>query len=275
MATWSVSEPRQLDLDGTVGQLDVSLLAGRLNVVGTDGPARVEITRVGSRPVVVEHDGDRLVVRQERVPRWPGFLWWLTGLTRRMRCDVSIAVPAAVRARLRMVAGDAVVSGLRQDTSVEVTSGQVTLLGTGGSTSAEVTSGAVEALGLTGELTMRTTSGELTLADSRMDRVHARTVSGSITCDLDNAADSAIKLSTVSGSITTRIRPDSSLTVDLRTTSGRITSAFAELPPDDRPGSKQVRGVLGAGLGRLTAEATSGSIALLARPAVHDPAGPA
>lgn len=281
MAGWTVTEPQRLTLDGRITRLDVRLIAGRLNVVATDGPARVEITRASRRPpiIVEQHDG-HLSVYQEWSRRWQSLFWWLD---RRYRCDVSIAVPAHVLANLKLVDGSLIVSGLRENTRVDVTSGQATLMGLAGQTSARLVSGPVEALGVSGELTMETVSGELVLADSSAARVRATTVSGSITCDLDNPRRSEIRLSTTSGSITVRIRADSDLSVHLHTTSGRITSAFPQLRSSGAKWSKDAHGVLGAGEGGLWANSTSGSVNLLARPVdldeedepdeSHDPAG--
>lgn len=267
MTSWTVDSPQRLTLDEPVTRLDVRLISGRLNVVGTDGPARVDITRVSRRKVLVEFRDGRLTVRHERPPRWPGLFWWLGQLGRRFRAEVSIAVPADVPADLHLVDGTLVASGLRRDTQVDVTSGQVTLMGLRGRTVAKLVSGPVEALGVGGDLTLDTVSGELILADSTADRVRANTVSGAITCDLDNPRGSDIRLTTISGGITARVRRDSDLTVHLHTTSGRITSGFAEVcgAPGFGP-VKESHGVLGAGAGKLWASATSGSIALLARP---------
>lgn len=267
MASWTVDSPQRLTLDGPVTRLDVRLISGRLNVVGTDGPARIDVTRVSRRPVIVEHRDGRLFVGHERRPRWPGFLWWLGQLGRRFRAEVSVAVPADVLADLRLVDGSLVASGLRRDTQVDVTSGQITLMGLRGRTTAKVTSGPVEALGVAGDLSVEAVSGEVILADSAPGRVHAHTVSGSITCDLDNPQGSEIRLSAISGSITVRVREDSDLTVDLHTVSGRITSGFPQVRGGaGLGGMKDSHGVLGAGGGKLWASATSGSIALLARP---------
>jgi Putative adhesin len=267
MATRTIDSPERLTFDEPVTRLDVYLIAGRLNVVGTDGPARVEIANAGRKPITIEQRDGRLSVRHERIPKWPGFLWWLTGMGRRFRVDVSIAVPASARADLQLVEGSVIASGLREDTKVVVTSGRITLMGLGGHTAAKLVSGPVEALGVAGELTMETISGELILADSPAERVHAHTVSGAITCDLDNPRHSEIRLGTTSGSVTVRVREDSDLTVHMHTTSGQITSAFPELRTEEvLSWAKDVQGVLGAGEGRLWATSTSGSIALLSRP---------
>jgi hypothetical protein len=271
MASWTVDSPQQLTLDEPITRLDVRLISGRLNVVGTDGPARVDVTRISRRPILVEHRDGRLTVGHERPPRWPGVWWWLGQLGRRFRAEVSIAVPADVLADLHLVDGSLVASGLRRDTRVDVTSGRVTLMGLRGRTVAKVTSGPVEALGVGGDLNLETVSGELILADSAPERVRAHAVSGSITCDLDNPRTSEIQLSTISGSITVRVREDSDLAVRLHTTSGRITSGFPQLTGGTGFGAiKDSHGVLGTGDGKLWASATSGSIALLARPVEND-----
>jgi DUF4097 and DUF4098 domain-containing protein YvlB len=268
MPTWTVDAPRRLTFDEPVSRLDVHLIAGRLNVVGTDGPARVEIASAGGKPIIVEQGDGRLAVRHERIHRWPGFLRWLLQFGRRYRVDVSVAVPVDARADLHLVEGTVIASGLRRETFVDVTAGRITLMGLGGHTVAKLVSGPVEALGVADDLTMETISGELILADSPAERVHARTVSGAITCDLDNPRRSEIRLATTSGSVTVRVREDSDLAVHLHTTSGRISSAFPGLRAGDGPPwTKDAQGVLGAGEGKLWASTTSGSIALLSRPA--------
>ncbi|MEU6075507.1 DUF4097 family beta strand repeat-containing protein [Micromonospora sp. NPDC047074] len=268
MTDWTVQAPQQITLDGPVTRLDVHLLSGRLNVVATDGPARVDITRVTRRPVLVEHRDGRLSVRQQRRWRLSEFV---VALGRLPRVDVSLAVPAEVLAELALVDGSLVASGLRGQTRAEVTHGQITLMGLRGRTRAKITAGPVEALGVAGELDLETVSGEVIVADSRAGQVRAETVSGAITCDLGNPRCSDIRLSTISGGITVRVRADSDLAVRLHTTSGRITSGFPQVRGSAVPGAGvDSEGVLGAGAGKLSASATSGSIALLARPVGDD-----
>ncbi|MCG5453232.1 DUF4097 family beta strand repeat-containing protein [Micromonospora hortensis] len=270
MAGWTVESPQRLTLDAPVVRLDVRLISGRLNVVATDGPTRIDVTQVGRRPILIDHTDGRLSIRQERGRGWSDVLRWFRMIHRYPRVDVSIAVPADVLADLGLVAGSLVASGLRRQTTANVVAGQITLMGLRGSTSAKLTSGPVEALGVRGDLTVETVSGEVILADSAADRVRAQTVSGQITCDLDNPRRSEIRLTTISGSITVRVRADSDLAVQLNTASGRITSGFPQLRTSTFP-LPSSEGVLGAGDGKLWASATSGSIALLAR-AVDDDA---
>lgn len=264
MPGWTVESPQRLTVDAPVTRLDVRLVSGRLNVVATDGPTRIDVTQVGRRPVLIDHSDGRLTIRQQRGQGWSEVLRWFRMIHRYPRVDVSLAVPADVLADLGLVAGSVVASGLRRQTTVRVTAGQITLMGLRGNTSATITSGPVEALGVRGDLTLETVSGEVILADSAADRVRAQTVSGAITCDLDNPRRSEIRLTTISGSITVRVREDSDLAVQLHTASGRITSGFPQVRTSTFP-LRSSEGVLGDGEGKLWASATSGSIALLAR----------
>jgi Putative adhesin len=271
MSSWVIEQPERLTIDGAVTGLDVDLISGRLNVVATDGPARVEITAIGRKRVFVRHENGVLQVRHEESRKWPGFMWWLGHLTRRYRADVSIAVPRDVGGNLHMVAGSVVASGLAGGARVDVTSGRITLLGLGGRTIAKLVSGPIEALGIDGDLTMETISGEITLADTTARRVFARAISGAITCDLDNPHDSEIRLETTSGEITARVRDDSDLDVHLHAISGRVTTAFDELQTTGQRGAiHTVRGPLGAATGKLYINAVSGNISLLRRPVDYD-----
>ena len=104
-------------------------------------------------------------------------------------------------------------------------------MGLRGRTFAKLVSGPVEALGVGGDLTMETISGELILADCSAERVRGTTVSGAITCDLDNPRGSEINLSATSGSVTVRVREDSDLAVHLHTTSGPVARTVAATKP--------------------------------------------
>lgn len=263
MGTWKITEPQRLALDEEVKDLSVSLVGGRLNVVGADGPARVEVSSIGDRSLTVTVDeAGTLTIAHENLPKWPGLLWWL--FANRFRVDVSVVVPIGTPAKLNVVSGSVIASSLRGGADVEVTSGRITLLGLDGPVSAKAVSGSIEALTLDGEVDLETVSGDIVVADSTARRVYARAISGSVTCDLDNPpVDTDVQLDTISGEITARVREDSDLRVQLNATSGRVISAFPEL---QRVSHGSVTGRLGVGTGRLAANATSGTISLLRRP---------
>jgi Putative adhesin len=266
MATWKIDGPQRLSTDEPVERLDISLISANVNVVGTDGPARIEVTKVGTKALIVEQVGGVLRVRHEDQPTFPSIMWWMGMLGRKYHVELSLAVPHDAVGDLKVQSGSVVASGLRAGALIDVTSGRVTMLGLDGRVTAKVVSGSIEALGVGGELSMETISGEITLADSAASRVFARAVSGSLTCDLDNPYGSDIRLETTSGSITARIREDSDLDVHLQATSGRVSTDFWQLRPAGSYGMRSAHGRLGAGTGSLKVTAVSGNISLLARP---------
>jgi hypothetical protein len=263
MTTWKITEPERLVMDDEVKNLEVKLAAGRLNVVGAEGPARVEVTAIGERPVIVTIESGVLTVAQEFPRKWRGIFWWLfSGM---YKVDVSVVVPDTSLVGLNVVSGTVIASSLRNGADVDVTSGRITMLGIDGNVSGKIVSGSIEGLTLGGEVDLETVSGEIVVADSTARRVYARTISGSVTCDLDNPpADTDVRLETVSGEIIVRVREDSDLRVNLNAVSGRVVNAFPEL---DQVTRGVVTGRLGTGTGgRLGANATSGTISLLRRP---------
>jgi Putative adhesin len=271
MGRWTVESPQRLSFEEPVERLDVRMIAGRLNVVGTDGPARLEVTSVGARPLEVILENGELSVKYGKRPtgwQWLGPMWWFLRGRRLFAADVSIAVPHHAPATLRLTSGSLVASALRASTDVDVTSGRVTLLGLAGRVNAKMVSGPVEALGLGGEVRLQTVSGELVMAESTAERVYAQTISGSITADLDNPpVHTEVNLTTISGEVTARVREDSDLDVHLYAVSGRVTSAFPSVRNTGSPGRRNsASGQLGSGAGRLRVNTTSGNISLLSRP---------
>lgn len=270
MGTWLVDGPKRLTLDEAVSQLDVWFAHGKLHVVGTDGPARVEIRQVGSKGVTVTIENGILSVRHDvgkKWWQWLGPFWWFGAGRRQYTVDAIIAVPPAVASSLTLVSGAVVVSGLRERATVDVTSGSIAVMGLGGIVRAKTVSGSIEAFGVAGDLSMETVSGEISLAESSADRVRARTISGAVTCDLDNPFARDVHIDTVSGSITVRVPENADLAVSLGATSGGVTSAFHEVPTLNRAATHVASGRLGSGTGQLRAYAVSGSVSLLARPA--------
>jgi hypothetical protein len=275
VASWTITEPRRLDIDDEVARLDVSLIAGRLSVVGTDGPARLEVSTASEVELRVRVENGLLSIHHDLPRTWPGLLkplwWWVNG--GRFTADVSIAVPYRTAAVLRLGSGSVVVSTVHADVSVDCASGRTTLLGVDGRIRATVVSGPIEALGCAGDISLDTVSGEITLADAAARRLSAKTISGALTADLDNPPhDSQINLETISGEITIRVREDSDLDVHLSAVHGRVTSDFPSLQAEGEWG-RSVRGTIGAGVGRLYANAIGGNISLLRRP-VDDDFGP-
>src|SRR3989442_10601633 len=127
MPSWTVTQPQQFTFDEPVTRLDATMFGGRLSVVGTDGPARVEVDAASQLPLVVTLDDGRLVVRHAKSKTWPGPLaplwWWLVG-QHRIGARVSVAVPYTTPVVLNVTSGPVAVSSLRGDVSVTCTSGR-------------------------------------------------------------------------------------------------------------------------------------------------------
>ena len=243
MTTWTVDRPQQLTIEEPVTRLDVRLITGRLNVVGTDGPARVEVTRVSSRPVVVDHRRRQCSVsgtNANRVARVPA---GGSGSSAPVPRRGHHRRPGRRPGQPHLISGSLVASGLGNGATVNVTSGQITLMGLAGRDQrAKTVSGPIEALGVTGDLTMETVSGEITLADRAADRVQARTISGSVTCDLDNPSQRGPPRHHLRARSPSGCREDADLAVNLNATSGRVTSAFPQVARGrHRPGIRRQR----------------------------------
>ncbi|MGH3310310.1 MAG: DUF4097 family beta strand repeat-containing protein [Streptomyces sp.] len=271
--SWEISEPQTLDFDAPVDTLEVRLVNGTVNVVGTAGPGtRVEVSDVHGPPLVVKEQDGTLVVAYEDVP-WQGFLKWLDRKGWDRRAVVSVSVPAGVRLSVGVVGASAVVSGITGRTDLRGVSGDSTLVGLAGPVRADTVSGNVETQGLTGSLRFNSVSGDLTVIDGGGPAVKADSVSGDMILDLGPGLDAGgsggepdISLNTVSGEVAIRLPRPVHATVEANSASGAVSSAFEELKAAGQWGAKKLSGTLGSGGGRVRASSVSGAIALLRRP---------
>ncbi|EST32702.1 DUF4097 family beta strand repeat-containing protein [Streptomyces roseochromogenus] len=273
MPEWSVTEPRKLTFDTRVSDLQVRIVNGTVNVVGTDeGSARLEISEIDGPPLVITQQGDTLTVAYEDLP-WKGFLKWLDRKGWRRSAVVSLAVPADTRVEVGVVGAGAVVSGIRGPAMVKGVTGDTTLVGVSGPVHADTVSGNLEAQAVTGDLRFKSVSGDLTVVDGSGRSVRADSVSGSMIVDLDPDGPTEVSLTSVSGEIAIRLPQPADAEVEANTASGTISNAFDGLRVHGQWGAHKITGRLGAGTGRLRATTVSGSIALLRRPPREDEPG--
>ncbi|MGW4161756.1 DUF4097 family beta strand repeat-containing protein [Streptomyces sp. NPDC004788] len=270
MTEWSVTEPRKIPLTDPVSRLQIRVVNGVVNVVGTDeSSARLEITEIEGPPLVVTQQGSTLTVTYEDL-HWKGFLKWLDPKGHKRRAVVSVVVPAGADVEVGAVAAETVISGIRGRTAVRGVTGDTTLVGLAGPVRAETVSGALEAQTVTGALQINSVTGDVTVVDAGT-AVKAETVSGDLVVDLDPAAGldgppADIRLASVSGEIAIRLPHPADARVEASTTSGAVSNAFEDLRVGGQWGTKSITGTLGAGHGTLKATTVSGSIALLRRP---------
>jgi hypothetical protein len=266
----TVTEPEKFVFDEPVDTLNVRIVNGAVNVVGTDGgPARLEVTELAGPPLKVRLHGRTLTVTYEDVP-WKGFLKWLDRKGWQRHAVVSLAVPQGTRVEVGVVGAAAVISGISGPTTVQGVTGDTTLVGLSGPVTADTVGGNVEAQSLSGDLKVSTVSGDLTVVEGSGRLVRADSVSGSMVLDLDPGAGADVRLTTVSGDVAIRIPEPGDAEVDAGTTTGNASCAFDELPVTGQWGPKRIAGRIGAGSACLKATTVSGAIALLRRPAPAD-----
>ncbi|MFF7352989.1 DUF4097 domain-containing protein [Streptomyces filipinensis] len=272
MPEWSVTEPRKLSFDTRVSDLQVRIVNGTVNVVGTDeGSARLEVSEIEGPPLVVTQNGDTLTVAYEDLP-WKGFLKWLDRKGWRRSAVISLTVPAGTRVEVGVVGAGAVVSGIQGPAVVKGVTGDTTLVGVSGPVRADTVSGNLEAQAVTGDLRFHSVSGDLTVVEGSGRTVRADSVSGSMIVDLDPDGPTEVSLTSVSGEIAIRLPHPADAEVEANTASGTISNAFDGLRVHGQWGAHKITGRLGAGTGRLRATTVSGSIALLRRPPREDEA---
>ncbi|MGW4273679.1 DUF4097 family beta strand repeat-containing protein [Streptomyces seoulensis] len=271
MSEWSVGEPGKLTFDKPVTALNVRIVNGTVNVVGTDeGAARMEVSEIEGPPLLVTQQGGTLTVAYDDLP-WKGFLKWLDRKGWRRSAVVSLAVPAGTRVEVGVVGAAAVVSGIDGRTEVRGVTGDTTLVGVTGPVRADTVSGSLEAQALSGDLRFHSVSGDLTVVEGAGSSVRADSVSGSMIIDIDPAGrPTDIALTNVSGEIAIRLPHPADTEVEANTASGSVSNAFEDLRVGGQWGAKRITGRLGTGQGRLKATTVSGSIALLRRPPAAD-----
>ncbi|MFJ7904482.1 DUF4097 family beta strand repeat-containing protein [Streptomyces sp. NPDC096198] len=271
MSEWSVAEPRKLTFDTPVTALHVRTVNGTVNVVGTDeSSARLEVSEIEGPPLTVTHRDGVLTVAYDDLP-WRGFLKWLDRKSWHRSAVVSLAVPAATRVEVGVVAAGAMVSGIEGPVDAKGVTGETTLVGVSGPAHVATVSGSVEAQGVTGELRLNSVSGDLTVIEGACPLVKADSGSGSIILDLDSTSGpTEARLTNVSGEIAIRLPHPADAEIDANTASGTVSNAFDDLRVTGQWGAKRITGRLGGGRGRVKATTVSGSIAVLRRPPAEE-----
>ncbi|GAA2417638.1 DUF4097 family beta strand repeat-containing protein [Streptomyces pulveraceus] len=271
VSTWAIAEPQKLTFDDPVTSLNVRVVGGTVNVVGTEEPtARLEVSAIEGSPLAVTLDGGTLTVAYEDLP-WQNFLKWFDREGWHRSAVVSLAVPAGSAVAVGVVGAGAVVSGIRGRTDVRGVTGDTTLVGLAGPVLADTVSGSVEAQSVTGELRFHSVSGDLTVVEGAGASVRAESVSGDMVLDLNpNGKPTDIRLTTVSGEVAIRLPHPADARVEANTASGSVSNGFEDLRVSGQWGAKKITGTLGAGTGKLRATTVSGSIALLRRPPAED-----
>ena len=261
MPHWTVDAPTRLAFDD-VTALKVRAIAGSVAILATSETPALDITRSSGQPLVVTHEEGVLTVSYEDLS-WDGLLEWLR--PRSHSAEMTVTVPRDCPAQVGVVAATAVLSGVTARTSVRSVSGAITLDGLAGSVDAHTIGGDVEAQNVSGSVTFNSVSGDLTLAGGSLDRLDAKTVSGSVTADVHLGKPGNVRVATVSSDVALRLPAAPDARVSLRAASGRVRSEFDCLSSARSAASRSVNGTLGAGTGHISVTTLSGRVTLLRR----------
>jgi hypothetical protein len=242
--------------------------AGRVKIIGTDGPATLEVAKVTGQPLDVElSDAGELVIRHGGCGEGRPHLFQLLLAGKRIETDLSLALPPDALVDVRVVSGPVVVSNFHERVSVKGVAGEVTLAGVHGSAQVSTASGAITAEQVTGDLTVKAISGPITVMAGAGGAIDLSAVSGAIALDLEELVPSSVKLQCVSGAMTVRLPHDPDVRVDLGTSNGKAVSAFPEVTASGARGAQRLSGTVGAGTAELRGKTISGSVTLLRRSA--------
>lgn len=268
--SWKLEQPGQVALGEGVRSLRLFAAAGRVNLIGTDGPATLEVTRISGQPLhVVLGDTGELVVRHGENNKPQLFNWLFGG--KRVEVELSLALPPDALLDVRVLSGPVVISNFHERVAVKGVSGEVTLAGVHGSARVVTVSGAITAEQVTGDLTVKAVSGAITVIAGAGGSIDLAAVSGAIAVDLEDPVPSTARLQCVSGAMTVRLPHDPDVRVDLGTANGRAVSSFPEVRASGTRGSQKLSGTIGSGAATLVGKTVSGSVTLLRRSADEEP----
>lgn len=199
---WLVTGPKVIDLP-VVHSVKISLLGGRIDVIGTDEPtARVEVSEVSGRDLLVRVDGTHLEIDHPQL-RWDNFVDVFRSFTGRATATVSLLVPRSATLRLGVVSADALVSGVRTGARLNTVSGSIMLDRSEGDVELNTVSGPLSVSDHRGAVRARTVSGDVS-ATGALSSFSCEGVSGDVFVDATGVPD-AIDTNTVSGTTTLRL----------------------------------------------------------------------
>lgn len=265
---WKIEQPEQLSIGEGVHSLRLTAVGGRINVLGVDGPAALEVSRISGPPLNIELIDGELTVKHGEDIKSNLFGWLTRGA--RQEVELSLSVPPDALVDVTVVSGPVVLSNFHERVNVKGVSGEITLAGVYGPTNISTVSGPVTVEQATDDLKVKAVSGSITVLAGAGGEIELTTVAGGITVDLDDPMPGRVHATCVSGGLTVRLPHDPDVEVDITSTSGRATTAFPEITRSRQPGSSRLSGAIGSGTSRLSGHTVSGSITLLRRDADED-----
>lgn len=223
---WLVTGEKIIDVE-TVRKLKVSLIAGKVDIIGHDEPtARIEVHSVSGKELKVSIDGDTLEIDHPQLS-WDNFLEVFASFKGNARADVSIMVPRDIELKFGVVSATTLISGLTEDATISTVSGDIVVDSVYGDLQLNGVSGEMAVRNHYGAIAARTISGDVT-ASGEIMKFSADTVAGDVFLDITGTPDE-IRVNTVSGNITTRLAPGVPAQYKINTVSGRLQLDDSEI----------------------------------------------
>jgi DUF4097 and DUF4098 domain-containing protein YvlB len=196
---WLIDGAKVIDVE-RVRKLKVSLIAGKVDIVGHDEPgARIEVHSVSGKELKVSIDGETLEIDHPQLS-WDNFIEVFSSFRGSAKADVSIMVPRDIALSFGVVSASALINGLTTDASISSVNGDLVIDGLTGALQINSVSGEIAVSSHTGRVSARTVSGDIT-ASGDVSVFTAETVSGDVLADITGIPDE-VRISTVSGDIT-------------------------------------------------------------------------
>ena len=216
---WLIDDAKVIDIEH-VSKLKVSLIGGKVDIVGHDEPgARVEVHSVSGKELKISIDNGTLEIDHPQLS-WDNFLEVFSSFRGTAKADVSIMVPRHIAVSFGVVSASALISGLTTDATISTVSGDLVIDGLTGNLQLNGVSGEIAVSNHTGKLSSRTVSGDIT-ASGDVSVFTAETVSGEVFTDITGIPDE-IRINTVSGAVTTRLAPGVPAQYRINTVGGKL-----------------------------------------------------
>jgi DUF4097 and DUF4098 domain-containing protein YvlB len=223
---WLIDGAKVIDVE-RVRKLKVSLIAGKVDIVGHDEPgARIEVHSVSGKELKVSIDGETLEIDHPQLS-WDNFIEVFSSFRGSAKADVSIMVPRDVALSFGVVSASALISGLTTDASISTVNGDLVIDGLTGALQINSVSGEIAVSGHTGRVSARTVSGDIT-ASGDVSVFTAETVSGDVLADITGIPDE-VRISTVSGAVTTRLAAGVPVQYKINTVGGKLQLDDSEI----------------------------------------------
>jgi len=218
---------------GDHSELTLKNVRGSVCIVGWDRPevSVVAIKRLGTymgaqqayeeTTVAMDQQGQAVTVRTRMARGFNPFAWLGLGTTP-PEVEYSVQVPRKSEVAVRSVGGPIQISDLQGSVYARSVNGDIYLTRLTGSAIVHGVNGRISAQEVSGHLGARTVDSSITVRQSRLSTLSAKTVSGNISLESPLDPQGSYSAHTISGSIHLFLPADAAATIQFTSTSGKV-----------------------------------------------------